>query len=76
MVEIKEKTIITGGSGLVGSQFGGDVISLSSKDCDLRDSTQTERLFSGLTKDGDVKSLIHCAARAIVTGKQLNHYHL
>jgi len=73
MVTIRNKTIITGGSGLVGSQFGGDVISLSSKDGDLRDSSQTERLFRGLTKDDDVKSVIHCAARVGGLGGNMNH---
>ena len=73
MVRVQSNTIVTGGSGLVGSQFGGDVISLSSKDCDLRDSTQTERLFSVLTKDGNVKSLIHCAARVGGLGGNMNH---
>jgi len=74
MVEIKEKTLITGGSGLVGSQFNGNVISLSSKDCDLRSGDKTNDLFRHLTKKYDnLKSVIHCAGRVGGLGGNMNH---
>lgn len=37
-----DKTLVTGSNGLVGSQFKGDIIQVSSKVCDLRDSKMVD----------------------------------
>lgn len=66
---IKEKLIVTGGSGMVGSAIRrvidtaapeiDDVIYLSSRDCDLRDTEQTKVFF----KEYKPTKIIHLAAR-------------
>ena len=39
-----KRILVTGGNGLVGSQFIGDEYAyFSSKDCDLRNTIQTEK---------------------------------
>ena len=40
------RLLVTGQSGLVGSQFKGDLIALSSKVCDLRDKKSTETIHT------------------------------
>lgn len=62
------KLLVTGQSGLVGSQFKGDLIALSSKVCDLRDKKSTEYIFDFYTskerqKENFVDKVIHCAAK-------------
>lgn len=53
-------TLITGGSGLVGSKFdGNNFVKFKSSDYDLRYQSHTEKLFSDLSFD----SVIHCAAK-------------
>ena len=42
------KTLITGGTGLLGSAFK-DGIKLSSKDCDLRSTQDTQFLFENIS---------------------------
>lgn len=72
------KTLVTGGSGLVGSQFNDDTIKISSKICDLRDTKETNSLFSFLTnkelqKENYVNRVIHCAGK--VGGVKYNMQH-
>lgn len=72
------KLLITGQSGLVGSQFKGDLIALSSKVCDLRDKKSTEYTFGFYTdpaKHGDfvVDKVIHCAAKVGGLGSNMNY---
>lgn len=72
------KTLITGSDGLLGSQFNKNVIRLSHKDCDLRNSVEIDFLFRYLTNDkiqGDNKidSIIHCAAKVGGVGGNMNH---
>lgn len=72
------KTIITGGNGLVGSQFFGDVIKISSNICDLRIQNKVENLFKHYTDknffgDNVVDKVIHCAAK--VGGVNYNMTH-
>ena len=53
-------TLITGGSGLVGSEFkGNEYIKLSSKSGDLRDADDVRYLFNKYEPD----RVIHCAAK-------------
>jgi GDP-L-fucose synthase len=52
------KTLITGGSGLLGSAFE-EGIKLSSKDCDLRSAEATQALFESIKPD----TVIHSAAK-------------
>ena len=63
------KILITGGRGLVGSEFVGDrYYKPSSKDFDLRDKEQTIRL---MLKGFD--SVIHCAAKVGGVGANMNY---
>lgn len=63
-----KRILVTGGNGLVGSQFIGEQYAyFSSKDCDLRNTTQTENLF----KD-DWDAIIHCAAKVGGLGGNMN----
>jgi GDP-L-fucose synthase len=67
---LKERTIITGGSGLVGSAINiPEAIKLSSADGDLTDLAVTEGLFRKLRPT----SVIHCAARVGGLGGNMNH---
>ena len=67
---MKSKILITGGSGLVGSQFVGDeYIKPTSKDFNLIDSTQVNNML--LNKD--INSLIHCAAKVGGLGSNMNY---
>tara|TARA_Y100000034_G_scaffold52507_1_gene64456 strand:+ start:950 stop:1876 length:927 start_codon:yes stop_codon:yes gene_type:complete len=61
-------TLITGGSGMVGSTINGG-IKLSTKDCDLRNWNDTLSLF----KDIKPNKVIHCAARVGGVGGNMNH---
>jgi len=72
------KLLVTGQSGLVGSQFTGDIISISSKVCDLRDPKSVDSLFSFYTekelqKEFVVDRVIHCAAKVGGLGGNMNY---
>lgn len=72
------RLLITGANGLVGSQFTGDVIQITSKVCDLRDKKQTESVFDFYTdktrqKDYAVDKVIHCAAKVGGVGGNMNY---
>ena len=72
------KLLVTGASGLVGSQFEDDIISISSKVCDLRDSKAVDRVFSFYTDkeiQGEyvVDRVIHCAGKVGGLGGNMNH---
>lgn len=71
------RLLITGQSGLVGSQFKGDLISLNSRVCDLRDSKAVDSLFSFYTnkeiqKEYAVDKVIHTAAKVGGVGANMN----
>lgn len=71
------RLLVTGQSGLVGSQFKGDLIGLSSKVCDLRDKKSTEQVFefytdSKIQKEFTVDKVIHCAAKVGGLGSNMN----
>ena len=63
-----KQTIVTGGTGLVGSAINAD-IKLSSKDVDLRDWKSTLSLF----EDYKPKNVIHSAARVGGLGGNMNY---
>ena len=64
------KTIITGGTGLVGSVINIDnSVKLSSKDVDLKNWEKTLELFKSLNP----KHVIHCAARVGGIGGNMNY---
>lgn len=66
---MKNKILITGGNGLVGSEFKGDqYYKPSSKDYDLIDRDQTYRL---MLKEFD--GVIHCAAKVGGLGSNMNY---
>ena len=62
------KTLVTGGTGLVGSMIDAD-IKLSSRDGDLRDWKTTSSLFNELKP----QKVIHCAGRVGGLGGNMNH---
>lgn len=73
-----KKTLITGSNGLVGSQFKGDIVQVSSKVCDLRDSKMVDDLFKFYTdeelqKDFTIDKVIHCAAKVGGVAGNMNH---
>ena len=56
-----KKVMVTGGSGLVGSQFKSDqFLKISSKDLDLLDKNS---IGDFLRKNKEIDSIIHCAAK-------------
>jgi len=61
------KLLITGGSGLVGSEFKNSSILINSKDCDLRIANDVDHLFANLTNHSHgqytVDRVIHCAGK-------------
>lgn len=66
---MENKILVTGGNGLVGSEFvGNHFFKPSSKDFDLRDKDQTIRL---MLKGFD--SVIHCAAKVGGVGANMNY---
>ena len=66
---MKNKILITGGNGLVGSEFKGDqYFKPSSKEYDLTDRDQTYRL---MLKEFD--GIIHCAAKVGGLGSNMNY---
>ena len=60
-------TLVTGGTGLVGSTIDAD-IKLSSSDVDLRDWNSTLKFFEKISP----KNVIHCAARVGGVGGNMN----
>ena len=69
------KLLITGGSGLVGSEFKNSSILINSKICDLRITKDVDTLFANLTDQSQgqdtVDRVIHCAAK--VGGIKVNN---
>jgi GDP-L-fucose synthase len=71
------KTLVTGGNGLVGSQFNGEIIPVNSFICDLKDSTKVNDLLEFYTNknihgDNVVDKIIHCAAKVGGVGSNMN----
>ena len=72
------RLLVTGQSGLVGSQFKGDLIALNSKVCDLRNKTAMENVFGFYTdkniqKEHAVDKVIHTAAKVGGVGGNMNY---
>ncbi len=71
------KILVTGGNGLVGSQFNGDIIKISSIDCDLKSQFHTDNFFwkhTNATRKKDViDRVIHCAGKVGGLGGNMNH---
>jgi len=72
------RLLITGGNGLVGSQFKGDLVSLNTNTCDLRDKKSVDEIFSFYTdknieKENVVDKVIHTAAKVGGLGGNMNH---
>ena len=66
---MESRILVTGGNGLVGSEFKGDeYFKPSSKDYDLRDKVQTHRLM-----ENGFDSVIHCAAKVGGVGGNMNY---
>ena len=72
------RLLVTGQSGLVGSQFKGDLIALNSKVCDLKDTKSVNDVFSFYTdkniqKEFAVDRVIHTAAKVGGVGGNMNY---
>jgi len=72
------RLLVTGQSGLVGSQFKGDLIAFNSKVCDLRNQKDTDYMFEFYTnkerqKEHAVNRVIHTAAKVGGVGGNMNH---
>jgi GDP-L-fucose synthase len=72
------RLLVTGQSGLVGSQFNGDIVGLSSKVCDLRNTKSVDDIFSFYTdkeKQGEyvVDKVIHCAGKVGGIGSNMKY---
>ena len=72
------RLLVTGQSGLVGSQFKGDLIALNSKVCDLRDQKSVDEIFSFYTnkeiqKEFVVDKVIHTAAKVGGVGGNMRY---
>lgn len=66
---MKNKILVTGGNGLIGSQIKGD-IKISSKDCDLRNTLEVENLFRQYEK---IENVIHTAAKVGGLGSNISY---
>lgn len=64
----KYKTLVTGGTGMVGSAINAD-IKLGSKDCDLRNSHSVDILFNTIKP----QNVIHCAAKVGGVGSNIKY---
>ena len=65
-----KKILVTGGYGLVGSEFKGEeYLKIGSKYCDLRDTHNTNNLFLRTNFD----SVIHCAAKVGGVGGNMRY---
>ena len=62
------KTLVTGGTGLVGSAISAEVY-LSSSNVDLRNTSETFKIFETILPD----KVIHCAARVGGLGGNMNY---
>jgi GDP-L-fucose synthase len=62
----KYKTLVTGGTGMVGSAINAD-IKIGSKDCDLRDPHAVDTLFA----QKQPQNVIHCAAKVGGVGSNM-----
>jgi GDP-L-fucose synthase len=72
------KLLVTGQSGLVGSQFTGDIIGLNSKTCNLISQKDTDYIFDFYTdkeRQGNdvVDRVIHAAGKVGGLGGNMNH---
>lgn len=72
------RILVTGGYGLVGSEFTGNILRISSKDCDLTSKKQTEELIDFYTNKNvhgfnSVDKIIHCAAKVGGLGSNMNY---
>lgn len=72
------KTLITGITGLVGSQINGNIIGMNSSVCDLRDKSQTDefiRYYSDKSIHGKnaINKIIHCAGKVGGIGSNINY---
>ena len=64
-----KRILVTGGNGLVGSQFiGSQYAYFSSKECDLRNIKETENLFNN-----NFDGVIHCAAKVGGVGSNMKY---
>lgn len=63
------KILVTGGNGLVGSEFiGPNYVKTTSKECNLIDKDQTYKLLSN-----DFNGIIHCAAKVGGVGANIKY---
>jgi GDP-L-fucose synthase len=72
------RLLVTGANGLVGSQFKGDLVPITSKIVDLRDKKSTEDIINFHTdkeKQGmfAVDKIIHCAGKVGGVGGNMNY---
>jgi GDP-L-fucose synthase len=72
------RLLVTGANGLVGSQFNGDVVQITSKICDLRNTKDTDSIFNFYTDKNTqgeqvVDKVIHCAAKVGGVGGNMNY---
>lgn len=72
------RLLVTGANGLVGSQFKGDLVPITSKIVDLRDKKSTEDIINFYTdkeKQGmfAVDKIIHCAGKVGGVGGNMNY---
>ncbi len=66
---MENRVLVTGGYGLVGSEFNGsNFIPLSSSEVDLRNKDQVNKMLETITFDG----IIHCAAKVGGVGGNMN----
>jgi GDP-L-fucose synthase len=67
---MENKILVTGGYGLVGSEFiKSNYIPLSSSESDLRNREQVDNIFNSIKFDG----VIHCAGKVGGVGGNMNH---
>ena len=67
---MENKILVTGGYGLVGSEFNHpNYIPLSSSEADLRIRSDVDKIFDTIKFDG----VIHCAAKVGGVGGNMNH---
>tara|TARA_R110000772_G_scaffold109958_1_gene213361 strand:- start:21 stop:950 length:930 start_codon:yes stop_codon:yes gene_type:complete len=70
------KILVTGSEGLVGSHING-AIGLTSKNCDLRNTEETEQCFNYYLKNNkpehEIDGVIHCAGKVGGLGNNMNH---
>ena len=72
------RLLVTGANGLVGSQFKGDLIAITSKVGDLRDKKTTEDIinfYADKDKQGMfvIDKIIHCAGKVGGVGGNMNY---